>query len=113
MRWGPVGAMLAGPRCLTWPRLSGGMLAGCWGPVGGMLAGPCEIGGMLAFRGRVWAMPIGGAAGVGNAASSSSLIVGATRGTSATPSRAPQPPQNREFDSLSVPQLAQRIPITG
>jgi hypothetical protein len=45
----------------------------------------------------------------GNRASSEIFCVGATR-CAVAPSRAPQPPQNRESGAFSVPQLGQRIP---
>jgi hypothetical protein len=51
---------------------------------------------------------VGGASG----ASSEILCVGATLDCAGV-RRAPQPPQNRESASFSVPQLGQRIPPSG
>jgi outer membrane lipoprotein SlyB len=66
------------------------------------------LGGMLAGPG-VYGIP-GAATGGGYGASSCIFTVGATRGGSEVGIRAPQPPQNRESTSLSVPQDGQRIP---
>lgn len=58
--------------------------------------------------------PCGATAGrpdcCGYGASSEILAVGASRCSPDTGWRAPQPPQNREFGSFSVPQVVQRIP---
>ncbi len=85
---------------------------------GGVTPGCVVMTGALWAYG-VWAIARGAALGGGvtcaswladgNRASSEIFSVGATRGPE-VPSRAPQPPQNRESGAFSVPQLAQRIP---
>jgi hypothetical protein len=78
----------------------GGVTPGCVVTIG---AGTCGVGGMAR------ATDGAGTGRCGKLASSEIFCVGATRGP-VVPSRAPQPPQNRESGAFSVPQLAQRIP---
>jgi hypothetical protein len=77
---------------------AGGDDTDCGGIDGGAYeTGPCGI-------------TAGRAAGCGYCASSLILAVGASRCSPDAGCFAPQPPQNREFGSFSVPQVAQRIP---
>jgi hypothetical protein len=93
--------------------LTGGGVIGRWYSCDAIGVGARdEPGGWLSGRWDVGGIDGAGTCG-GYGASSTTFTVGATRGASETTSRPPQPPQNRESTSFSVPQVGQRIPLAA